>query len=260
MERVAFLIERSGERIGCMLNPASLVVRRLAGIRTRHSASGPLTGANLKDDPLIYTGGGTTELLLDLLFDVTLAGSSIASDDVRALTRPLFQLAEGAGGDDGYSQPPLVRFVWGKHWNTPGVVTAVAEHLEQFTPEGAPQRSWLRMRLVRVSEPSHPAARLSAKSIPKFPADLAVSAEGVNVHQVIGGGPSGSTEAETEAERPAEPAGSAERLDEIAHRLYGDCRFWRLIAQFNKIENPLEVAAGHLLRIPSPSAIQAGST
>ena len=31
MERATFLIESTGEQIGCLLNPASLVVRRLAG-------------------------------------------------------------------------------------------------------------------------------------------------------------------------------------------------------------------------------------
>ena len=31
MERVAFLIEETGERIACLLNPESLVVRRIAG-------------------------------------------------------------------------------------------------------------------------------------------------------------------------------------------------------------------------------------
>src|SRR5438045_8649977 len=116
MERVAFLLEKTGERIPCLLNPASVVVQRSAGVQSRQSTAGPLTGAALKDDPLLYTGGGTTEILLDLLFDVTLAGSSLMSDDVRDLTRPLTGLAEGSEGDDGYGQVPLVRFVWGKAW------------------------------------------------------------------------------------------------------------------------------------------------
>ena len=61
MERVAFLIERTGERIGCLLNPESIVRRRVAGVRTRRSAGGLLTGTGLSDDQLIYTGGGTTD-------------------------------------------------------------------------------------------------------------------------------------------------------------------------------------------------------
>src|SRR5262249_52942908 len=159
MERVAFLVEKTGERIPCLLNPASVVVRRLAGVRARQSSSGPLTGSTLKDDPLLHTGGGMTGILFDLLFYVFLAEADVTVGDVRDLTRPLTDLAEGSESDDGYSQVPLVRFVWGKCWNVLGVVTAVAERLEYFTAEGAPQRSWLRMRLVRVGAPPSDGSR-----------------------------------------------------------------------------------------------------
>ena len=138
MERVAFLLEKTGERIPCLLNPESIVVRRLAGVRTRRSAGGPLTGAGLKDDPLLYTGGGTTEINLDLLFDIAIGGSTIATEDVRDLTRPLWELAEGSPEESGFSRPPVVRFVWGKAWNIPAIVVAVAERLENFTSQGFP--------------------------------------------------------------------------------------------------------------------------
>ena len=74
-----------------------MVIRRNAGVRQRLTASGQLTGAGLADDPLLFTGGGRTELELDLLFDVSLAGSSYHSKDVRDMTRPLWNLAENAG-------------------------------------------------------------------------------------------------------------------------------------------------------------------
>src|SRR5262245_50331990 len=116
MERVSFLVEATGERLGCMLNPESVVTRRRAGVHSRHSLAGPLAGAALNDDPIVYTGGGTTEIDLDLLFDVTLAGSSVTTDDVRNLTRPLFELAEGRATQGSSGEAPLVRFVWGKRW------------------------------------------------------------------------------------------------------------------------------------------------
>ncbi len=111
MERVAFLIEETGERIACMLNPEDMVVRRLAGVRPRRSSGGALTGAGLADDPLLFTGGGMTELHLNLLFDVSLAGSSARVKDVRDLTYPLWQLAENAADEQNYGRPPLVRFI-----------------------------------------------------------------------------------------------------------------------------------------------------
>jgi hypothetical protein len=256
MERVAFLLEATGERLGCMLNPARVIVRRRAGVRARESSSGPLTGAGLKDDPLLYTGGGTTEIILDLLFDVTLPGSSVVSEDVRDLTRPLMELAEGTPDEEGRTKLPVVRFVWGKQWNIPGVVAAIAERLEYFTPEGAPQRSWLRMRLVRVSEQPERLGPRPQGPVPRLKEDAVIAADEVRVHEVIGGGAGAAAETEPVEQ---EPSGSTERLDEIAHRLYGDARSWRIIAAFNDVANPLELGAGRLLRIPPRSAISGGA-
>jgi hypothetical protein len=248
MERVAFLLEKNGERIQCLLNPASVVVRRLAGVQPRQSSSGPLTGAALKDDPLLYTGGGTTEILLDLLFDVSLAGSTLTTEDVRDLTRPLTALAEGSEGDDGYGQVPLVRFVWGKAWNVLGVVAAVAERLEYFSANGAPGRSWLRMRLLRTGDFTLPDTESlgSDLSLEDMPDEVDVPPDELRFHQTKGAG---------EGEGDEEDGGSAERLDEIAASHYGKPAWWRLIAAFNKIDNPWKVSAGALLMIPPDSSV-----
>ena len=248
MERVAFLLEKTGERIPCLLNPASVVVRRLAGVQARKSSFGPLTGAALKDDPLLYTGGGTTEILLDLLFDVTLSGSSLNTQDVRDLTRPLTALAEGDEGDDGYGQVPLVRFVWGKAWNVLGIVSAVAERLEYFTPNGAPQRSWLRMRFLRTGDSGGDDIEPLGDDLPleDLPDEVEVPPDELRFYQAKGAG---------EGEDDEEGEGSVERLDEIAARCYGNPAWWRLIATFNNIDNPSDLSAGDLLMIPPDSSV-----
>src|ERR1051325_7780900 len=105
MERVAFLIEPGGERLSCMLNPERLTLKRSAGVQPRRSLGGALTGAGLSDDPLLYTGGGTTELSLELLFDVSISGSSIDTEDVRELTAPLWALAENRARAESYGEP-----------------------------------------------------------------------------------------------------------------------------------------------------------
>jgi nucleoid-associated protein YgaU len=43
---------------------------------------------------------------------------------------------------------------------------------------------------------------------------------------------------------------SAERLDELAQRYYGDASMWREIANANGITDPTGLVAGTLLRIP----------
>jgi hypothetical protein len=262
MERVTFLVVSTGERIPCLLNPESFVVRRIAGVQPRRSLGGSLTGSALADDPLHYTGGGRTEVTLDLLFDVSLAGSSIETSDVRDFTRPLWEFAENVAGDTSNGRPPLVRLIWGKSFNMPGIVSAVAERFEQFLPGGAPQRSWLRMRLIRVNEAfgsitSH--SRLNGDAVfqsislpppsnggPVFQvSDLETTSsvpDGVSVHEILGGG--SSTEGNT-----------TERLDEIAYRYYGSPWLWRLLAVFNGINDPLRLPPGLLLQVPPLSYV-----
>ncbi|MCP5116563.1 MAG: hypothetical protein GY953_37520 [bacterium] len=251
MERVAFLVDDTGARIGCLLNPETLVVRRTAGVQQRYLMGRPVTGAKLSDDPLLYTGGGTTELTLDLLFDVTLAGSTVKSQDVRDLTRPLWGLAENAPQDDGYGRPPVVRFVWGKSWNIPGVITAVAERLEFFTPEGAPRRSWLRLRMIRIDDTasSKPTRPTSRKSLTRVPPNVSVPPEKVRARPVLSSGGGSRMD-------PAQPGGSVERIDEIASEEYGDPSQWRLIASFNDVDDPMHMPEDQTLGIPDLSFIE----
>lgn len=145
MERVAFLVDSTGERIDCLINPETLVIRRLAGVR-QAALPGAAVGSG-QDDLMMFTGGGRTELVLDLLFDVDLADSAHRPSDVRALTGKLWSLSENAEG-----RPPQVRLVWGKRWNLPGVIVSVAERLDAIDSDGTPRRSWMRLKMVRTKE------------------------------------------------------------------------------------------------------------
>jgi hypothetical protein len=250
MERVAFLLEPSGERIGALLNPETLVVRRTAGLRPRRALSGGVAGGGSMDEPLLFTGGGTTELLLELLFDVSLLGSSVETEDVRDLTQPLWRLAENSVDEGGFGRPPRVRLVWGKRLNEPAVVASIAERLEHFTASGAPRRSWMRMRLVRLDE-----ALSESTEAPPIPAGLTAEQvteqlppESFEAHEILGAGGS-----------PGEPPVTGQRLDEIAHQFYGDPSLWRLVASLNGIADPMHVPAGTVLRLPPASALRRGS-
>lgn len=250
MERVAFLIEETGERIACMLNPEDMVVRRLAGVRPRRSTGGALTGAGLADDALLFTGGGMTELHLNLLFDVSLAGSSPAVKDVRDLTYPLWQLAENAADEQNYGRPPLVRFVWGKSWNIPGIVSAVAERLDYFAAGGEPLRSWLSMRFLRVAE-SASAVLAERRPLPHMPLPEELTPQpstqtGATPTEIAG------------AEFQDHQIAAGERLDQLAFRYYGhlgDPALWRWLAIVNDIIDPLHISPGTPLQIPPLSNI-----
>ncbi|MBR0748771.1 hypothetical protein JQ582_33055 [Bradyrhizobium japonicum] len=256
MERVAFLIEKTGERVSCLLNPENVVMRRTAGVAQHGLATGAITGATLSDDPLIATGGGVTEIDLDLLFDIDIARSltsvqmqtsspaasefSSINDDVRELTRPIWNLAENAEGVGGYGAPPVTRLIWGKSWNIPGVVTAVSERLERFTIEGIPQRSWLRLRLRRVLDD---AARLPIKK-PVTP-----------LFESPQPGDSIDSNSPPTLEIPVDDSGFPSlRFDEIAYQLRGDPAAWREIAAANGIDDPLSLGKGAVIRMGGPAA------
>ena len=247
MERVAFLLEDTRERLDCLLNPESLVLRRRAGVRHRQLTGGLVSGVDRADNPLLCTGGGSTELTLDLLFDVSLAGAAITTEDVRDFTRPLWELAENTRLAGSYRKPPLCLFVWGKTWCVPGIVTAVAERLENFNSSGAPGRSWLRMQLMRVIDSVTPSAQLGisqSASALEAPQTLRDSLER---HEVIGG----PTRAQGE-----DVSAASERLDQLAYRYYGDASLWRALAEHNHLEDPTRLSAGQRLDMPPVSEWQ----
>lgn len=119
METIAFLVEETGEQIFCLLNPETVVMTRTAGVEARQSSGGRLTGSGLADDPLLFTGGGRTELKLDLLFDIDLLPVNLEASDVRQLTRRIWALAENSAEVQRQRRPPLVRVLWGRPGRSP---------------------------------------------------------------------------------------------------------------------------------------------
>ncbi|HKT01082.1 MAG TPA: hypothetical protein VJT31_16265 [Rugosimonospora sp.] len=229
MERVAFIVDATGERVDCLLNPQTVEVGRAGGVR---AGTGTVGGYPAADQPLLLTGGGRTELVLDLLFDVDLVESGTPPEDVRALTGRLWQLAENSVQERGGNRPPLVRFVWGKAWNVPGIIAAIAERFDAFGPTGCPRRSWLRLKLWRVAEPA-PAA-------PSYEGELtstAGSAPAVDAVPATGDGQAG-------------PGYSGVRFDLLAQSALGDPREWRRLAEHNDIADPMEVPPGTVLSVP----------
>lgn len=236
MERITFLIESTNTRLSCLLNPEdredSLTIQRSSGV-SREEAGG-LSRNDLTDNPVISRSRGDTRLTLKLLFDVDLTGSSIQTRDVRELTQPLWELTEYVTGERKSQSLPQVRLFWGKAWEIPAVVESVAERYERFSFEGIPQRSWLTIGLMRVSDETPQPARPGPYSPTQMPApqDLAIEDPDWGAHEFIGGGLNG------------------EMLWQLASRYYGDAGLWRLIAIANQIEDPLKIAAGVVLRIP----------
>lgn len=295
MERVTFLVERTGDRIPCLLNPESLEVRRSAGIVRRRGAGGAILGNPRTDDPLVATGGGVTEYELKLLFDVdvlasqsgpgTLAPAGVLapvpadgilagleegeegaategaegaesapaaeptpppapdppSIDVRSLTQPLWSLAENGQPVAGILAPQRIRFIWGCSWNVPGVIVAVAERLECFDPQGVPKRSWLNLLMRRVEEELEGASAPPPPTSPQFEVNSYESAGESGDDSVV---------------LPVDNEGVAMTpLHVVAAERYGDPRYNRAIAEYNDLDDLLELVEGQPIRLPPASAV-----
>ena len=249
MERVAFLVEPGGERIACMLNPESLVMRRWTGVRPLRTVGALAAGTTIGDDPLLQTGGGTTEVVVDLLFDVSLAEGPQPVNDVRDLTRPLWRLSENATP----AQPGtrVVRFVWGKTWNIRVVIAAIAERLEYFDGDGAPGRSWLRMRMLRMDEPTQQELAASAIAPQAIPGAETQTLAIPPLPEVL--------TPETEEEEMDGDDAPPVRFDNIAWESYGDCNRFKDIADYNGIEDPFRVES-LILELPSLEELRARLT
>ncbi|MDI9628747.1 MAG: hypothetical protein QM286_09420 [Acidobacteriota bacterium] len=231
MERVAFLIESTGEQIYCLLNPETLVVIRSAGVESRQSSGGRLTGSGLADDPLLFTGGGRTELKLDLLFDVDLLPGHLAASDVRQLTRRIWALAENSTEVKRQRRPPSVRLLWGQAWSVPGIVTEVAERFDRFATDGSPLRSWLRLTLVRVGAAADAEGGEAWELAQRLP-PIDLSAPAVTAIEVV---EEGNPAADTDA-APINPT----RLGLFSTQAFGNPFQWKGLLEYNGIDDPLD--------------------
>lgn len=248
MERAIFLVEGAASRLGpasdtlsedrieCLVNPEEISLVRASGVSPMRSLGGVVHGVDSSDDPLMYTGGGRTELLLDLLFDVTLSGLSNPPADVRTITGKLLRLTENPGVAS--LQAPKVRFIWGRAWNFLGVVTALSERLEHFDESGAPRRSWTRLRLLRVPEVTVQPSTAHA------PALVSSDADWVELRAVIGPGTS-------VAEPELSPSAASGWLTQLAFQALGDPAQWRILATQNNIDDPLRIPQGKVITVPA---------
>ena len=257
MERLTILIESTDFRLTCKFNPSdqddSFSFQRSSG--AAREQSGSLTGGSASDDRIVSRGRGDTRLTVKLLFDVFMEDSSNRSEDVRELTRPLWELTEYPGQPprafelrrplgaltENQGQSPRaselrrVRLFWGKSWEIPAVVESVSERYERFSGTGEPQRSWLTLSLMRVNDDIPPAETPSLHPATQMPTlEILAAAFDSNwgVHEKLGDNVQG------------------ESLWQIANRYYGDPRLWRLVALANDIADPLKIPAGKLLKIP----------
>lgn len=166
-----------------------------------------------------FKKAGSQTLKLTLLFD-TYEGS----EDVTLTTNKLWKFMDPktreSGSDNRKVPPPDVAFEWGV-FRFVAVITQMTQKFTLFQPDGTPVRA-----SVDVTFTQH-------KDLEDYP----------NQNPTSGGG---------EIERVRRIV-AGERLDLIAYEMYGDATKWRLIAERNRLRDPLALKPGQTLTIPARS-------
>ncbi len=166
------------------------------------------------DSPIMqFINGGENTLDLTLHFDTQNDHIRKTSDDVRDYIKPIMS---ALWIDGKLHAPPKAAFSWGGCFFK-GIITDAKQSFTMFLPSGIPVRARLELTI-------------------KSNEDTAAAGKG---------SPDGSQD-RAKARRVEKGA----QLWQIAAAEYGDPKYWRIIADFNKIYNPRKLPRGKLLQLP----------
>ena len=202
-----------GQTVECMFRPKEYTITK-----QNNWQPGEAKG---KDVPqLEFTGGGASNLTMELFFDTYESGN-----DVREYTNKIWELMaiddKLADKINKKGRPPLVQFQWGPVISFKAVITNITQKFTMFKANGTPVRATLNVTFKEAEKPGkYPFQNPTTSSTPGY--KLRVIKEG-------------------------------ESLDWIAQEEYGDPALWRLIADTNNLENPMKLSPGQKLSIaPAP--------
>jgi hypothetical protein len=207
----------SGKPVVVQYNPTELTFNKGAQL-----VEIPIPGL---DSPLLqFVRGQTETLTVELFFDTTEDGTGIGAKPVTKLTDVFYDLVKI---DPDTHSPPVLLFTWGGE-AFPGktrnsfrcVVASVRQQYTLFSPEGTPLRARLTVELREYKTLSQQMRELNLKSADHTKATV--------VHD-------------------------GDTISGLAYRVYGNDREWRLIADANHIDDPINLAPGSVLRVPKAS-------
>ncbi len=209
---VIVIKKKSGDvTLSCHFNPENYTISRDIGWQPQ-----PIKGQNVPVSE--FNGGGPNKTDLSLLFDTS---AEPAGKDVRDYTKKLWD-ATRIDEDSKHpvtqkGEPPHVIFIWGRSWSFEAVISSLSEQFILFNEDGIPIRSSIKIGLTQVIDDT-----TFGKQNPTsggIPGKMYTVQEG-------------------------------DRLDLIAAQHYDKPMLWRLIAEYNEIDNPRNLVPGQHLIIP----------
>jgi nucleoid-associated protein YgaU len=178
----------------------------------------PASGAKQAGPPE-FKGADPCKLTLEMFFDAsdTHNGSVVAS--IELLFSCCIPTPETRSKKK--PSPPLVVFKWGQINSFPSFITSVSAKYTLFAADGTPIRATCSVSLEEM--PGGP--------FPQNPTSGSLAAR--RVHRSVSG----------------------DTLASLAFDEYGDAAMWRLLADFNDIDDPLRIPSGTVLLLPAPEEL-----
>lgn len=167
---------------------------------------------------LTFDRGSSSTLSFELILDTTDTGADVSTHTA--------QLLDLTRVDTQKKRPPWVRLGWGRLNSFKCVVESVDLSFTYFAANGTPLRARAKLTLKQYQDESRPPLQNPTSGTRKRD----------RLHEVKPG----------------------ETLDRIAYLAYGDATVWRLIADRNRIMDPLQLRAGTRLVLPEREAVTRG--
>ncbi|TFV61594.1 peptidase M23 [Mycobacterium sp. PS03-16] len=178
----------------------------------------PVKGAKQAGPPE-FSGADPCKLTLEMFFDATLKHTDSVVDAVEKLFSCCVPVEKSRTAKK--PMPPLVVFKWGNVTSFPAFVTQVNAKYTRFASNGVPTRAVCSVNLEEM--PAEQSKQNPTSGV--YAVDRA--------HTVIAG----------------------DTLALVAYQEYGDPTLWRALAEYNGIDDPMRVAAGTPIMLPSPETL-----
>jgi hypothetical protein len=162
------------------------------------------------------SNSGPQTLKVKLTFDTYETGEDVTLE-TNKLWSFMMRSDNGSGSENERSETPQVAFEWGV-FKFVSYITQMSQKFTLFKNDGTPVRATVDVTFTQYTD------------VNDYPDQNPTSGGGPNerVYRIIAG----------------------DRLDTIAGEIYRDTSKWRMIAEHNKISNPLRLQPGRILRIP----------
>ena len=212
------------ERIAVLFNPTQYVYNKTTtwgeakANPTPHATSKTVKGLNLKKRE--FQGGNPQTLTMDLFFDVLeQPGADVRKLYIEKLIAFVKVDSARKNTKTQKGRPPLCRFEWGSNAYFSAAMTSLKVSYTLFREDGVPVRATASVTLEEVEDED-----LQKKQNP-----TSFSEPGRKRREV----------------RPQDT------LATIAYEEYGDPTKWRLIADDNRLDDPMAIRPGQVLSIPT---------